>query len=227
MYARLRDGGTYLMTSKRPDKRMRSRAVVLCVAGLSILLAVAACGPLGDEEEEPTATAGPSIPGPTSGASPASTPVTGTAAGTPASELDSNATPNPDLPNGSPEPLAPSDDDATPVPDGASEATPDTAADATPEADTPVDAVVDSCDPDEIPPFEGDNPNFVVTTDLNFRQGPGQDCDPIGDAPLGEGREVIVLSEPVTREGEDQEWVQVEVDGEPGWVAAEFIEPAE
>ncbi len=215
------------MTLKRPDERMWRRVGVLCVAGLSIVVAAAACGPLGEEDDDPTATAGASVSGPSTSASPASTPVIGDRAETPVNDVSENATPRPDSPGGSPEPDLPPDEEASPVPDGSPRATPETAAEATPADEAPTDTVVDSCDPDEIPAFEGDDPNFVVTTDLNFRVGPGEDCDPISDEPLGEGREVIVLSEPVTREGEDQEWVQVEVDGEPGWVAADFIEPAE
>lgn len=215
------------MTLKRPDERMRRRVGVLWVAGLSIVLAAAACGPLSEDEEAPTATAGASIPGPINRASPASTPVTDDPAGTPVGAQDDGATPGPESPGGSPEPPLPANDNSSPVPDGSPQATPDAGAEATPEEEAPADTVVNNCEPDEIPAFRGDDPNYVVTTDLNFRQGPGQDCDRIGDAPLGEGREVIVLSEPVTREGEDRQWVQVEVDGEPGWVAADFIEPAE
>ena len=39
---------------------------------------------------------------------------------------------------------------------------------------------------------------------------------------------MTVTSDPVVREGEEGlAWVRIEVDGVTGWVAAEFIEPAE
>lgn len=64
----------------------------------------------------------------------------------------------------------------------------------------------------------------MVTEDLNFRVGPGSDCDAIGD-PLAQGAHLTVISDPVAREGDPARWVQVNVDGQIGWVAQEFIEP--
>ena len=104
-------------------------------------------------------------------------------------------------------------------------ATPETA---TPAASgTPVAATtVESCEPDNVPEFSGSNPDFVVIEDdLNFRPGPGTDCDPVIDV-LSVGVQVTVLSDPVVRANDDNTvWVQVDVDGEVGWVALEFLEP--
>lgn len=83
---------------------------------------------------------------------------------------------------------------------------------------------VASCEPPQVPPFTGTNPNYVVMEDLNFRVGPGSDCDVIGD-PLSQGVRLTVTSNPVVREDSPDRWVQVNVDGQIGWVAEEFIEP--
>ena len=97
----------------------------------------------------------------------------------------------------------------------------------TPAPDTTAaETTVTSCE-DVAPPLEGGTALYVTTSDVNFRNGPGTDCDPIGE-PLGQGASVEVLSEPVTREGEDEFlWVAVSVDGTEGWLATEFLEPAE
>ena len=60
--------------------------------------------------------------------------------------------------------------------------------------------------------------------DLNFRVGPGSDCDAIGE-PLSQGIHITVVSDPVVREGDPERWVQVNIDGQIGWVALDFIEP--
>ncbi|HEU0164676.1 MAG TPA: SH3 domain-containing protein [Thermomicrobiales bacterium] len=105
-------------------------------------------------------------------------------------------------------------------------ATPVASPEASPASGTPAaSTVVTSCDPDVIPPFTGDSPDYVTSSDLNFRAGPGSDCDLIGD-PLAEGVALTVLSDPVTRQGEDGQWVQVNVDGQLGWVSSDYIEPA-
>ncbi len=96
----------------------------------------------------------------------------------------------------------------------------------TPGATTPGAAVATSCDMPNYPPYTGDTPAQVTTSDVNFRAGPGADCDAIG-GPIGAGVSVEVLSDPVTREGDDQfEWVAVTFDGSDGWLATEFLEPA-
>ncbi len=219
--------------ANRIDRTPRYRIGVIGAMALILMVALSACGPLGGDDEEPTATAGAQVPRATESASPQSSPMPNTSLDTSSASPTSESTPfpvgqeidaTPSVDNGA-------SDRATPETDPASEAspgsTPPSTDDATPQVEeTPAD-VVDSCTPDAIPPFEGDDPNFVVTVDLRFREGPGEDCDQIGEEPLGEGRAVVVLSEPVTREGEDRQWVQIEVDSETGWVAAEFIEPAE
>jgi hypothetical protein len=220
-------GGITHMTWKGSDERKRRRVGLILGTSLGILLVASACSPLDDEDDEPTATAGASIQGPNTSASPPSTPIVNNSQGTPGPPSNDAATPNAGSAGDTSAPESTPDDDASPVADSSPEASPDAGQEATPEESDAADSVVDSCEPDEIPAFAGDDPNYVVTTNLNFRTGPGQDCDPIGDGPLAEGSAVVVLSEPVTREGEDQEWVQIEVDGEPGWVAADFIEPAE
>lgn len=99
---------------------------------------------------------------------------------------------------------------------------------ATPEQ-TSSENEVEGCDVVEAPPFRGDSADYVVAEEVNFRVGPGADCDPVLDAPLEVGTSLTVLSEPVIRSDDDEEieWVQVQVDDEIGWVAEEFIEPAE
>jgi hypothetical protein len=84
---------------------------------------------------------------------------------------------------------------------------------------------VTSCDVPEYPPYTGDNPTQLTTSDVNFRAGPGTDCAPIGE-PIGAGVPVEVLSDPVVREGEEFTWVAVSLDGEQGWLATDFLEPA-
>lgn len=97
---------------------------------------------------------------------------------------------------------------------------------ASPDADvTPDSAVVESCNPEDVPEFTGDTETFVVVENLNFRTGPGVDCDPVGESLLESGASLTVTSDPVVRDGEDTEWVRVEVEGQEGWVATQFIEP--
>jgi hypothetical protein len=87
---------------------------------------------------------------------------------------------------------------------------------------------VDSCDVVDAPPFQGEDANYTPIEEVNFRVGPGADCESVLDGPLTSGVEMTVLSEPVVRSDDEERvlWVQVEVDGDIGWVAAEFIEPA-
>lgn len=97
----------------------------------------------------------------------------------------------------------------------------------TPQASDGDDAtVVSSCDVGFYPPYAGDAAAQVTTSEVNFRSGPGTDCDPIGE-PLPAETNVEILSAPVVREGEDGfVWVAVLVDGDEGWLATEFLEPA-
>lgn len=86
--------------------------------------------------------------------------------------------------------------------------------------------MVTSCAPKSIPPFTGNSANYVVKEQgLNFRAGPGTDCDTLGD-PLDANTPVTVLSDPVTRKGETSQWVEVQINGQDGWVATDFIAPA-
>lgn len=102
----------------------------------------------------------------------------------------------------------------------------------TPALSTPVAAgtpsaalTVTSCEPNDVPQFTGNGAEYVVKEDLNFRVGPGSDCDAIGNL-LVAGTQVTVISDPVVREGDTTQWVQVSIDGEIGWVSLEYISPA-
>lgn len=92
---------------------------------------------------------------------------------------------------------------------------------------TPVagSVTVDSCEVAELPEYLGSDPQQVTIDAVNFRSGPGTDCPVIGEV-IDAGVTVEVLSNPVEREGEDIVWVAVNVDGEEGWLATEFLEPA-
>lgn len=84
---------------------------------------------------------------------------------------------------------------------------------------------VDSCDVAELPEYTGQDAAQVTTIDVNVRSGPGTDCPAIGE-PIPAGVEVQLLSNPVEREGEAFIWVAVNLDGEEGWLATDFLEPA-
>ena len=86
---------------------------------------------------------------------------------------------------------------------------------------------VDGCEPNTVPLLVDGELRYITTTDVNFRTGPGSDCDTIGDGPLGSNIPVAVLSAPVVRaDEEDYEWVQIRVNDITGWVIVEAIEPA-
>lgn len=221
--------------------KLRPSSVMRAVAAVGLLISVTACGSLGGSSKETppppiatvwatqqseasaTAAATPELfptmeSTPVTVASPvasATATVTATLAVTPA-----GATPNvqsvlTDILAGMPSTSA-----ATPV---AGASTPSQMA--TPSASTPVAALtVTSCEPNEVPQFTGTKPDYVVKEDVNFRVGPGSDCDVIGD-PLSQGVRLTVISDPVVREGDPARWVKVNVDGQIGWVALEFIEP--
>jgi hypothetical protein len=88
--------------------------------------------------------------------------------------------------------------------------------------------VVDSCDVEDVPVFTGATSTYRVNSELNFRAGPGTDCELIGQEPLGVSTLVEVIGGPVVREGEDGiQWVQVRIGEETGWVAVEFLDAAE
>jgi len=108
-------------------------------------------------------------------------------------------------------------EETTPVPDG----TPQVG-----ELDELPPFPVDGCEVAQVPPFSGQVTEFVTVSDVNFRTGPGADCDSIGDAPLVEGTDVTLLSGPVVRSDDDEFiWVQVEIDGEVGWLVTSAITP--
>jgi hypothetical protein len=112
--------------------------------------------------------------------------------------------------------------------DGTGGPSADTVPGGTPVADgTPVAVAVtvDSCDVPEFPEYLGQEPAQVTTIDVNFRAGPGTDCETVGQ-PVPAGVTVEILSNPVDREGDDFTWVAVSLDGEQAWVAIDFLEPA-
>lgn len=85
---------------------------------------------------------------------------------------------------------------------------------------------VDGCETDQIPSFNGDVTQFVTVIDVNFRTGPGADCEQIGDDPISADVEVTLLSGPVVREDDTEfVWVQVDINGEVGWIVTSAITP--
>jgi len=230
----------------------------------TVALTITACGPLGDDDPDPTApptaTLWPTVV-PADDITPSADESTpwqfATTEATPAvSETDAAATPS--APEASP---ATSEDGettavvdlpamevpgwATPetaviatsttgveptatsapaeTPEDSSTATPAATPDGTPSASV---SEVTSCDPDEVPAFTGDAPEYITTADLNFRAGPGSDCDML-DGPLVAGALIEVTSDPVTRDTDPGiEWVQINVGGAIGWVSTDFLEPA-
>ena len=193
-----------------------TRALRLAALGLALLLTLAACSIGGSSKNttHPTATTSTTIklessPTATLAATSASTPA---AASTPVVATPAAAGPKATPATGAPAKASPA---ASPV--------------ASPGA-TPASSespVVTSCSPANIPPFTGSSPNYTVSEQgLNFRAGPGTDCATLGD-PLDSGTAVTVLSDPVTRKGETTQWVEVQINGQDGWVAADFIQPAQ
>jgi hypothetical protein len=101
-----------------------------------------------------------------------------------------------------------------------------------PPANVDLDSIepvqANSCDPSDVPLLVDGELSYVTTTVVNFRTGPGSDCDTIGDGPLGSNIPVAVVSMPVVREGEEEYvWVQIRVNDISGWVIVEAIEPAD
>lgn len=207
------------------------------------------------ETSPPTATVGARPESTERSATPVATPREPVIAATPGRIVDpagEAATPDPGTPTGRPAPVlgrqrpATSGDEpastaeaeqsqsGTPASasgDGTTGASPSGPAnpdvdDSGPETEpTTVTPTVDSCTPSEVPGFGDARDAFVVVENLYFRTGPGTDCDLIGDNVLEAGTALTVTSETVIREGQNTEWVRVDVDGQEGWVAAEFIEP--
>lgn len=98
---------------------------------------------------------------------------------------------------------------------------------ATPMASPVAILSVEGCDVPDVPNYVGETTTYELVSDLNFRSGPGVDCDPVIDTPIGEGQVVEVIGGPVIQAGDDTEWVQVIFDGTTGWITTEFIKPAE
>ncbi len=116
--------------------------------------------------------------------------------------------------------------EATPAPAVAGDSTPD-AGPGTAVAGGEI-SVVDGCEVEDVPAFTGATSTYRVNSELNFRSGPGTDCELIGQAPLDVSTVVEVIGGPVTRQGEDGiEWLQVRVGEETGWVALEFLDVTE
>jgi uncharacterized protein YgiM (DUF1202 family) len=86
---------------------------------------------------------------------------------------------------------------------------------------------VSSCDLANVPSFTGEQSTYSLTTDVNFRTGPGAECDLALDVPLGEFQQVVVVGGPVVRTDDGSEWVQIQVGETIGWVAFEFLAPVE
>lgn len=98
---------------------------------------------------------------------------------------------------------------------------------ASPIAGSPEASVaVTGCEVQNVPPFTGEQTTFVLTSDVNFRTGPGADCALALDTPLGEFQQVDVIGGPVIREDDGTEWVQIRALDIEGWVAFEFLQPA-
>ncbi|MCA9832511.1 MAG: hypothetical protein KC435_01055 [Thermomicrobiales bacterium] len=102
-----------------------------------------------------------------------------------------------------------------------------TAVAATPAASPVAQLSVEGCEVPDVPIYSGTNTEVTLTSDVNFRSGPGTDCDPLSDEPLGEGQTVTVTGGPVTQAADGSEWIEVEVNGQKGWISTEFVEPAE
>ena len=98
---------------------------------------------------------------------------------------------------------------------------------ATPAASPVAQLTIEGCEVPDVPNYTGENPDVTLTADVNFRSGPGTDCDTLLEEPLGEGQVVTITGGPVTQAADDSEWVQVEVNGTNGWITTEYLEPAE
>lgn len=105
-------------------------------------------------------------------------------------------------------------------------ATPAASPAASPVATPVATLTVRGCEVQDVPPFRGDTNQYVLTADVNFRAGPGATCDLAQNEPIGEGQTVTVVGGPVTQAEDDSVWLQVEVNGQTGWMSEEFLEPS-
>lgn len=87
--------------------------------------------------------------------------------------------------------------------------------------------VVSGCEVQNVPPFQGEQILYQLAVDLNFRVGPGTECDLVMEDPLGEFQRVEVIGGPVVREDDGSEWVQIRFVDSEGWVSFEYLEPVE
>lgn len=96
----------------------------------------------------------------------------------------------------------------------------------TPEAvGTPVaQLTIEGCELPHVPTYIGESDQGQLIEDVNFRSGPGVDCEPLLDEPLGNGQTVTVTGGPVTQAADGSEWIEIEVNGTRGWISAEFID---
>jgi len=145
------------------------------------------------------------------------------------SDGTSGATPGPETgavtDPGTPQSTLTPADDPLLVPEGATPTLSGTP-DAVELADLELVTVL-GCEPETVPPLANAPLEFLTASDVNFRTGPGSDCDTIGTGPIGTNIPVSVLSGPVVREDDDQfAWVQVQILDQTGWVVIDVLEPA-
>ncbi len=97
---------------------------------------------------------------------------------------------------------------------------------ATPEVvGTPVaQLTIEGCELPHVPTYIGDSDQGQLIDDVNFRSGPGVDCEPLLDEPLGGGQTVTVTGGPVTQAADGSEWIEIEVNGTRGWIRSDFID---
>ncbi len=212
--------GDRIVVSFRSARSTIRQSLALIV----VTVLVAACGPLGDDEE-PTAPAATSIPVATAVPSPrvgstprvVASPTVALVIASPRITV-STANASPTAEPATPRP-------GTPVPASAvSRSTPRVSTptvapeDATPPA-TPGPPVAEDCEPPAVLPEVIGEVQREATETVNVRVGPGLDCDLVTQ--IEAGTSVTVESGPV--EASDRLWVLVTVGGDQGWVAEEFV----
>lgn len=115
-------------------------------------------------------------------------------------------------------------EEATPAVVGSPSASPS----ASPAASTPGETVtVTGCEVASVPAFTAEQTIYSLTSDANFRTGPGTDCDLALEVPIGEFLQVVMIGGPVTREDDGSEWVQISFQGTEGWIAFDLLEPVQ
>jgi hypothetical protein len=107
-------------------------------------------------------------------------------------------------------------------------ASPDASPSASPAASSPGETVtVTGCEVASVPAFTDEQTIYSLTTDANFRTGPGTECDLALEVPIGEFLQVVVIGGPVTREDDGSEWVQISFQGTEGWIAFDLLQPVQ